>query len=322
MEHVQRRRRRPRPRRNSPPPDAFSRDAEWKAFETVRKNRDACISFLVKLAQRIEREWDDTPSRLGRLGLLRDALETLSTHTHADCRELAALAPRMLRDLNCDQRHFLNLALPIERKFSKGLVDHDFLVTTDDGGTGTGAAASTAQKQPLTLVLDHLRSAFNVGAIFRTADCLGISRLVLCGYTATPDDAQVQRTTMGAHAHVAWEWKKNTAAAVDELRAAGVPVVALETVEGAPLVDEYEWPSGCALLLGNERHGLDAALLRKCDAVVRLPALGVKNSMNVGVALGMCGHEILRQWRAKARRAAADGDGAPEKRARRDVDAG
>ena len=101
-------------------------------------------------------------------------------------------------------------------------MDHDFLVTTDDGGTGTGGAASTAEKQPLTLVLDHLRSAFNVGAIFRTADCLGISRLVLCGYTATPDDAQVQRTTMGAHAHVAWEWKKNTAAAVDELRAAGV----------------------------------------------------------------------------------------------------
>ena len=62
-------------------------------FETVRKNRDACISFLVKLAQRIEREWDDAPARLGRLGLLRDALETLSTHTHADCRELAALAP-------------------------------------------------------------------------------------------------------------------------------------------------------------------------------------------------------------------------------------
>ena len=82
----------------APPPDAFPRDAEWKAFETVRKNRDACISFLVKLAQRIEREWDDTPSRLCRLGLLRDALETLSTHTHADCRELAALAPaRRLR---------------------------------------------------------------------------------------------------------------------------------------------------------------------------------------------------------------------------------
>ena len=89
------------------------------------------------------------------------------------------------------------------------------------------------------------------------------------------------------------------------------------------MVDEYEWPAECALLLGNERHGLDAGLLKKCDAVVRLPALGVKNSMNVGVALGMTGHEILRQWRAKARRAAAaDGDGAPEKRARRDVDAG
>ena len=151
----------------------------------------------------------------------------------------------------------------------------------------------------LTLVLDHLRSAFNVGSIFRTAECLGVGRLVLCGYTATPDDAQVQQTTMGAHAHVDWEWAPSAEAAVAALRARGTHVVALETVPAAPYAHEYTFPcgpAGCALVLGNERHGLPPALLAACDGVVRLPCRGVKNSLNVGVALGMCGHEILRQW--------------------------
>ena len=152
---------------------------------------------------------------------------------------------------------------------------------------------------PLTLVLDHLRSAFNVGSIFRTAECLGVRRIVLCGYTATPDDAQVRHTTMGAHAHVEWEWAATADAAVQALRAQGTHVVALETVRGAPFAHEYIFPcglAGCALLLGNERHGICPSLLALCDGVVRLPCRGVKNSLNVGVALGMCGQEILRQW--------------------------
>merc|ERR1712086_1033518 len=192
--------------------------------------------------------------------LLRDCLTGLSDHAHADLREMAPLAVRMLHSLNCDLRHFLSLMLPIERQHTRGLADHQFLVTTDDKVIEAAAGEQTAkpplaQKQPLTLVLDHLRSAFNVGAIFRTAECVGVQKLILCGYTATPDDAQVQRTTMGAHAYVEWEHKQHTAAALDELKAAGVTVVALETVEGAPFVHEYKWPkTGCALVLGNERH--------------------------------------------------------------------
>ena len=88
-------------------------------------------------------------------------------------------------------------------------------------------------------------------------------------------------------------------AAVAALRARGTHVVALETVPAAPYAHEYTFPcgpAGCALVLGNERHGLPPALLAACDGVVRLPCRGVKNSLNVGVALGMCGHEILRQW--------------------------
>ena len=297
------------------------------AFAVVRKNRDACIHWLLQPSQLIEVQWaaDALQDRVDRLTLLRDCLSSLAEHAHADCRELAALVPRMMHTLDFDERHFLNLMLPIERRHSRGLVrkacwpasiawhpipsgctalvhraspvaqvDHDFLVTTDDASS---AAAAAAARLPLVLVLDHLRSAFNVGSIFRTADCLGVRELHLCGYTATPDDAQVHRTTMGSHQHLPWRWWKETRAAIHELRGAGMHIVALETVAGAPPAAAYPFPrSGCALLLGNERHGLSQELLALCDGVVRLPARGVKNSMNVGVALGMCGYEVVRQW--------------------------
>ena len=269
----------------------------WDGFMVVQKNRNSCIHWLLRFSQRIEAAWADEAARLTDLALLKRCLEFCREHAHADCRELGALAPRMLHRLDFEERHFLNLMMPIERKYSKGLRDHEFLpVTTDDRPEG-----SSAEKIPLQLVLDHLRSAFNVGALFRTADCLGVSKMWLCGYTATPEDATAQKTSMGAHAHVAWEWRQQTLAALEELRASGVPIVALETVADAPLAQHYTFPpSGCALLLGNERHGLSDELLKACDAVVRLPCRGVKNSMNVAVSAGMCGYEIARQWAEKA----------------------
>ncbi len=201
-------------------------ETEWSfgSFLVVRKNRSACIHWLFGLAQHIEVRWEDTDARVPLLQLLRECLESLADHAHADCRELAALAPRMLHTLEFTERHFLNLMLPIERRHSKGLRDHEFIVHTQDRpqpprgsdadgpgaseGDGEGLSSSCAPaggRMRLTVILDHLRSAFNVGAIFRTADCLGVEKLLLCGYTATPADASVQRTTLGAHACVAWE---------------------------------------------------------------------------------------------------------------------
>ena len=262
---------------DAPPPSLPSAEdavpgwasAGWAEFLTVRKNRDACIHWLLRLSQRIEAAWACEAERRAGLRLLRECLQSLGDHAHADCRWLAGLAPRMLASLDIDERHFLNLMLPIERKWSRGLRDEEFLVTTDDrrmesvaGGSSTsgagadGEATAGASQLPLVLVLDHLRSAFNVGSIFRTADCLGVSRLYLCGYTATPDDAQVVRTSMGAHAHVAWEWRQHTWQAIDELKAAGMSLIGLETSSRAPFAHEFSFPrSGCALLLGNERCG-------------------------------------------------------------------
>ena len=81
---------------------------------------------------------------------------------------------------------------------------------------------------------------------------------------------------------------------------AGKKVIALETVKDQPNIYEFRFPSkmeGCVILLGNERHGIEVDLLKRCDAIVRIPCYGVKNSLNVGVAFGICGYEVVRQWK-------------------------
>lgn len=137
-------------------PSSLDRAAEWETFVTVRKNRDACIHWVLRLAQAAEREWDDAPLRHARLELLRDCLESLREHAHADCRELGGLAPRMLQSLDFELRHLTNLVLFVERRHSKGLRDDQLLphllVTSQDdvpaaraaGAAGAASAAGAA----------------------------------------------------------------------------------------------------------------------------------------------------------------------------------
>lgn len=300
---------------------AVEAESEARDLARVRKNKVACLGQMVKLAQRIERVWDFEGGVLRKalLGTFRDGLLALRGHRDKDCSALADLGDKM-KSLDMDLRHFLTMALPIERQHTRGLRDHEFLVTrpddlpagcssspaaaaAGDGQTGAGPADKAAERDqprmPLVLVLDNLRSAFNVGAIFRTAECLRAQKLYLCGYTATPEDTQGQtaRASMGADGFVPWERRPRTLPVLEELRAAGMHVVALETVKDAELVHRHRFPpSGVALVLGNERHGIEADLLAACSTVVRIPCRGVKNSLNVGIATAICGYEIARQW--------------------------
>ena len=127
-------------------PSSLDRAAEWETFVTVRKNRDACIHWVLRLAQAAEREWDDAPLRHARLELLRDCLESLREHAHADCRELGGLAPRMLQSLDFELRHLTNLVLFVERRHSKGLRDDQLLphllVTSEDDVPAADAAGA------------------------------------------------------------------------------------------------------------------------------------------------------------------------------------
>eukprot|EP01129_Flabellula_baltica_P012353 TRINITY_DN5571_c0_g1_i1.p1 TRINITY_DN5571_c0_g1~~TRINITY_DN5571_c0_g1_i1.p1 ORF type:complete len:123 (+),score=22.38 TRINITY_DN5571_c0_g1_i1:611-979(+) len=120
---------------------------------------------------------------------------------------------------------------------------------------------------------------------------------MLCGYTATPDSDKTARTTMGAHEYVKWSTYQRVEDALTELKEKGIAVYALETVEEAVNIYDQPFPKGgCALLLGNERYGIEANVLSLCDGIVSIPCRGVKNSLNVGVAFGIATFEITRQW--------------------------
>ena len=158
-------------------------------------------------------------------------------------------------------------------------------------------------KHPIHLVLDHLRSAFNVGSIFRTADTARLAEVVTCGYTAHPPHPKLDKTALGTLEYVPSRHFDTTVEAVEDLQAAGVQVWALETTSRSVPHTAVVYPQPVALVLGNEALGVERAVLERCDRLIEIPMYGYKNSLNVAAACAVVVFEILRQW--------GDGQGTP-----------
>jgi tRNA G18 (ribose-2'-O)-methylase SpoU len=158
----------------------------------------------------------------------------------------------------------------------------------EDGETGR---LSTS----LIGVLDNLRSAFNVGSILRIADGVGMAGLHLCGITPTPENPKVAKTALGAEAAVAWDYHRNALHAVAQLQAEGVRLVVLERTVGAVSLFDLDFRPGVpvALVVGNEKAGVDPAVRDVADDLAYLPMRGQKESLNVAVAFGIASY-ILR----------------------------
>lgn len=161
----------------------------------------------------------------------------------------------------------------------------------------SGELAAIA-RNPVHVVLDNIRSAFNVGSIFRTADAGAAAHMHLCGMTAYPPNAKLQKTALGAFDYVPWTHYEETGAAVEALRARDVPIIAVEAVADAPRHDVFAWPRPVAIVFGNEVTGVGQETLDGCDGVVRIPMRGHKNSVNVATAFGIVLFEVLRQYEA------------------------
>ena len=158
---------------------------------------------------------------------------------------------------------------------------------------------------PVIVILDNVRSLYNTGAFFRTADGCAIEKLVLCGITPRPDQGSRQRraiekTALGAELSVPWEYVPETASAVSAAAAAGYHVAAVENSPQA--VDLYEWASSwpVCLVFGHEAEGVTSELAARIDIHVRIPMLGEKRSLNVATAAGVVLYELLRRWRTRA----------------------
>ena len=149
---------------------------------------------------------------------------------------------------------------------------------------------------PVVGVLDRLRSAHNVGSIFRTADGANLQELVLCGYTPTPPHRHLEKTALRAVESVPWSHEETVEDAIEKLKSRGYQVLALEfTGESTPLYDfDLQFP--LALVAGNEAEGLEPGVLQRCDAVVHLPMRGLKSSLNVSVAFGVAAYEVTRRF--------------------------
>jgi 23S rRNA (guanosine2251-2'-O)-methyltransferase len=162
----------------------------------------------------------------------------------------------------------------------------------------SAAAPYTELRLPVTILLDNVRSMYNVGAFFRTADGAGIERLLLSGITARPPHKAIHKTALGAEARVVWAGTQDSMAEISRLRSAGYEISAIETSNRA--IDIFEWQPSfpVCVLFGHEVDGLGSALLELCDTHVRIPMLGLKHSLNVASAGAIVMYELLRKYRA------------------------
>lgn len=149
---------------------------------------------------------------------------------------------------------------------------------------------------PIHVVLDNLRSAFNVGSIIRTSDAARVMHVHLCGISARPPHAQVARTALGASRFVPWTHHPDAVDAVRTLRGDGVTIAALETTASARSYLEVDCRFPMALVVGHEVRGVDPRVLDLADEVVTIPMWGVKNSINVATAFGVVIFEVLRRY--------------------------
>lgn len=150
-------------------------------------------------------------------------------------------------------------------------------------------------RRPIHIVLDNLRSAFNVGSVFRLADAARAAEVIPCGYTAFPPHHKLEQTSLGTTDSVPWRRFEETTSALADLKDKGVQIVAAETARGANLFHRFDYTFPVALVFGNEALGVSEAALRMCDAVVEIPVFGYKNSVNVATAAGIVLYEVLRQ---------------------------
>ena len=146
-----------------------------------------------------------------------------------------------------------------------------------------------SEKQPIVVVLDHVRSLYNVGSVFRSSDAFRIEGVFLCGITAQPPHSEIHKTALGAEESVPWKYFERTEDAVSFLKEKGYTVLAIEQCEGSTMLQDFERQPErkYAIVLGNEVKGVQQQIVDSCDGCLEIPQFGTKHSLNVSVAAGI-----------------------------------
>jgi len=156
--------------------------------------------------------------------------------------------------------------------------------------------AKTAKKFPVSVILNNIRSLYNVGSIFRTCDSAFVNELILTGFTPFPPRKEIEKTALGATETVAWRYEKNIIDAIKFQKSKGEKIIAVEitnTKRSCFSLDAKDFP--VCFVLGNELTGIDDYVLVECDDAIEIPMFGVKHSLNVSVAAGVVIYEAVRK---------------------------
>lgn len=156
-----------------------------------------------------------------------------------------------------------------------------------------------ADKTPLVLILDDIRSLNNIGSVFRTADAFLAEKIYLCGITATPPNKEIHKTALGATETVAWEHATDVISLIHKLKREGVKVYAIEQVENAVFLQDFKIDTKhkYALVFGNEVFGVNQQAIAICDGTIEIPQLGTKHSLNIAVSAGIVIWDLFKKFR-------------------------
>ena len=154
-----------------------------------------------------------------------------------------------------------------------------------------------SDKLPIIVVLENIRSAYNVGSVFRTSDAFLIEAIYIIGYSARPPHKEIKKTALGAEETVNWKYFKTTVEAIDELKKSGYKIFAVEqAVDSHPLQQvDFKEDEKIAVVFGNEVTGVEQSTIHLCDGCIEIPQLGMKHSLNIATAAGVVLWELVRK---------------------------
>ena len=158
-----------------------------------------------------------------------------------------------------------------------------------------------AEKIPVVIILDNIRSLNNIGSVFRTADAFLVKKIYLCGITATPPHKDIRKTALGATESVEWEYREHTLELVEELKVQGIQTVAVEQAENTVILQEFSpvMSQELALIFGNEVKGVSQEVVSACDSVLEIPQFGTKHSLNISVSAGVVVWDVWSKLNAQ-----------------------
>lgn len=158
-----------------------------------------------------------------------------------------------------------------------------------------------SDKTPIIAILENIRSAYNVGSVFRTADAFLLEKIILTGYTACPPHKEIKKTALGAEDTVAWQHVDDIAEAIQSLKNDGYTIYAVEQVQQSISLEKLQTNPAekIAVIFGNEVSGVEQTTIQQCDGYIEIPQLGMKHSLNIATAAGVVLWELIRNRMGK-----------------------